>query len=113
LNALEKVTDLEKTVNDIKDSSVINVGDVIANNFYATNPSKLDDPVDLKTISDEILNNITVNYNQDSSDVWISINTESLSENALKMANSITKTTNNKKYCDTTKLIALLLASKE
>ena len=113
LNALEKVTDLEKTVNDIKDSSVINVGDVIANNFYATNPNKLDNPVDLKTISDEILNNITVNYDQNSSDVWISINTESLSENALKMANSITKTTNNKKYCDTTKLIALLLASKE
>lgn len=106
-DALDKVDDIEKTVNAIKDSSVYDT--LITNDVFVQNYGTL--PYDIKSIANQILNKVNVTFDSNEN-ISVTINTIGLSGDALKMAKSMIRKIDNKNYCDITKLVALMLATR-
>ena len=106
-DALDKVDDIEKTVNAIKDSSIYDV--LMTNDVFVQNYGTL--PYNTRSIADQILDKVNVTFDSNTN-ISVTINMNGLSGDALKMAKSMVRTVDNKNYCDTTKLLALLLSAR-
>lgn len=106
-DALDKVDDIEKTVNSIKDTNVYDV--LITKDIFMQNYGTL--PYNSKSVADQILNKTNVTFDS-TGNISVIINTSGLSGDALKLANTMIRKVDNKNYCDITKLVALLIASR-
>ena len=106
-SAIDKVDDIEKTVNTIKTTNAINT--LVTEKIYNRTYGNLQ--YNAKSVANQILKNINVTFNSNG-DVSVTLSESGLTGDALKLARKINYRIDNKTYCDITKLTALLLALK-
>lgn len=104
-DAIEKVDDISKTVSAITDSSIYD--SIATETVLMETHGTL--PFNMESISDSILKNTKTTFDSNGN-VSITINTGALSGDAKSFADGMVRVIGNKKYCDISKLLCLLLS---